>query len=159
VSKNGLLEPAEGVTVECWVKLAAVPMDQSYLGLVSYGQTVAEPWQPYVLQFHAGNANLYVGGGWITGATVLQKSSVYHVVGMFDRAQHRLTVYVNGDMDATGDQSVSPSYTADQEGLGIGADNFEGRGAMMGILDEVAIYDHALDGGTVSAHYAAGSSP
>ncbi|MEA3078247.1 MAG: hypothetical protein QOF60_3155, partial [Actinomycetota bacterium] len=77
---------------------------------------------------------------------------VHHVVGVFDNPT--LTVYVDGVRVATATASVSDGHALGNAAYWIAGNPLFGR-YFDGVVDEVAIYDHALSADRVAAHYAA----
>jgi len=76
-------------------------------------------------------------GAWTHVAAVVQGNTGY--------------LYINGALDATGARSAAPSTSADPLRIGYG----QIHQYFPGYVDEVAVYDHALDGPRVQAHYLA----
>jgi len=58
-------------------------------------------------------------------------------------------LYVDGKLDATGTRSRAPS--TDSDPLTIGYAGYHG--SFPGYIDEVAVYDHAVDAGRIAMHY------
>jgi hypothetical protein len=146
-----------GLTIEAWVSLPVV--DASYQRVVTYGSPTAPAFMLRVAsnavpQFQLQNIN---GAYWNPGTTTtLHDHTTYHLVATYDGVT--LLVYVNGNTDPTGSRpgdaainGFDPTY-----GLAIGGDlgSIE---PLAGTIDEVAIYDHALDAGTIERHYCVGA--
>ena len=91
--------------------------------------------------------------------TAFADSQWYHIVVVFDgslAANERVTVYVNSIPDRTANESNSfiPNYSSD---LIIGQLTGNGNGYFKGILDDVRIYNRALELSEIQALYAAGN--
>ena len=77
-----------------------------------------------------------------------------HVVAVYDAEAGQMRMYFNGQQDANV-ASRTGSLGTNNHGLQIGA-NFSGsdyRRFLTGVMDEVAIYDHALSSARIKAHY------
>jgi hypothetical protein len=156
VPRSLALEPSSALTVEAWVKLDAVTPETSEFA--SYGSDLAPPFQPWVLQMQNGHAELYLANNaFLMGGTVLTAGTVYHLVGVFDGAAQVATVYVNGTADVQQTEAGSTLGNYSTYGLGLGCPQ-SGAPVFEGILDEVAIYDHALTLDRIQAHYTAGTT-
>jgi hypothetical protein len=88
--------------------------------------------------------------------TALQTGNIYHVVTTWDStsAVNNGKIYINGVLDKQG--SVTDNIANDALKLFLGRDDREGYNSALFTLDEVALYDHALTGSQVAAHFAAG---
>jgi hypothetical protein len=112
----------------------------------------------------AGKLQLYAAGLDATDGVTPLESNVFHVAATFETrgsASSVIKIYVNGRPDNSGDPSNHPAsplsnYGPGADGLGLGG-AYSGQFVMSGTLDEVAVYDHALDAATIAAHYAAGA--
>jgi hypothetical protein len=156
VPSNTLLEPTAALTVECWVRASSDFGGNARI--VSYGEDVAAPFEPYVLQEIAGLAQLYLSNvGSVSGSTKLSNGTTYYLAATYDGAL--LTLYVNGNVDGTQSASGTMGPYGSTPGLGIGggASGLSAKLQYEGTVDEVAIYDTALPEGRILAHYQAGS--
>jgi len=91
---------------------------------------------------------------YLTGKTEYERGKWYHVAGVYDGKQMRL--YVNGRLDATGDEQKGPVRYAKAAPLVIGRyrdddEDFPTRGA----IKEVLLCHHAASADQVAAHFAA----
>lgn len=84
----------------------------------------------------------------------LSASTWYHIAFVWDKTQNKLWTYLNGSVVENGTaNSIWPtSFTNVVMGVGFTNRYFNGR------LDEVAIYNTALNSTQIAAHYAAGSA-
>lgn len=87
----------------------------------------------------------------VTGATTLMPNTTYHVVGSWDGSA--IKVYVNGTIDGTVAATGAIPMTNDLLDIGRRPDS---QRYWAGVLDDVAVYDHALTPTRIAAHYAAG---
>lgn len=90
---------------------------------------------------------------WLS-TTTLSTSTTYHLVVTYDGSNIR--GYINGSLDATGAVASSRSLTAASTNAFISS-TYSGVGAMVGRLDNVAVYNTALSAATVADHYAMGN--
>jgi hypothetical protein len=151
VAANPNIQPDSEVSVECWVR--ASPWRD--MRLVSYGDDLQAPFEVWVLQSLDGRVDFYIGGAGaeLGGATTMLSDTTYHLVGTYDGLA--LRVYVNGEPDGT--VSAAGKITYDGiNGLGMGGGFTGSPPSLSGVLDEVAVYSHALTADRVRAHYLAG---
>jgi hypothetical protein len=152
VAPNVKLQPADEVSVECWVR--ALPWRD--MRLVSYGDDLNAPFEAWVLQSLDGKVSFYLGnpGALLDGTTTMLSNTTYHVVGTYDG--HALRVYVNGEPDGTAAATGQVGPYDGVNGLGIGGGFTASPPSLSGVLDEVAVYSYALTADRVRAHYLAG---
>jgi hypothetical protein len=140
-------------TIEAWVKPAS--------GGGSSGRTIYSRWasnaagRQISIYIRASDNKIQVDVPFVvavlTGATALSDGTWYHVA--VTRSGNLFTIYIDGVSDA------SATVSASQESNGVvrlgrpesaaSADEF----SFSGTLDEVAIYDAALSGARIAAHY------
>ncbi len=125
---------ANDFTVESWVKLA--PRIDFRDGL--FGQEGSGP----DVHFTAGKIRLYAYGIRVTAKTPLLADTWAHIA--FTRSGRKLTVYINGEKDATGSWKGTLSLKA------IGRGN---RGYFEGEIDEVRIWNIARTTEEIQASY------
>jgi hypothetical protein len=155
------LEPATTVSLEAWIKPAAMPSSGRAV-IAAYGDDdVNAPYELFLLGTTQLVWKLDVSGGqWLTSKAKLSVGSAYHIVGTYDGATMRL--YINGALDsslATSGSIGNYAYANRNVGFTIGEDGHLIDGSFKGIVDEVAVYTHALSAADVSEHYAAASVP
>jgi hypothetical protein len=152
VPANVSLQPADQISVECWVR--ASPWRD--MRLVSYGDDLSAPFEAWVLQSLQGTVSFYIGnpGALLNGATTMLSDATYHLVGTYDG--HALRVYVNGEPDGAVAAAGQLGPYDSVNGLGIGGGFTGSPPSLSGILDEVVVYSHALSADRVRAHYLAG---
>jgi ketosteroid isomerase-like protein len=88
-----------------------------------------------------------------TGSTVLYDNNWHHIVGVRDAAANQLRVYVDGILESTVSAVYTAGFTSATEGISIGWRSSAGTNYFNGTIDEVAIYNTALDAATISKHY------
>ncbi len=96
-------------------------------------------------------ADAYADGEWV------------HIVCTYDSATDTASIYVNGELPANGDFNPKIGSIAGDGGYCEGVNNVEaplflrgGQESFDGVLDEVAIWDHALTPAEVMAVYTGG---
>jgi hypothetical protein len=110
-------------------------------------------WDGYFIDMEPslGISLTFYHGGSACGATdPTLPSGKTHVIGAFDGTH--ATIYVNGTAYGTSDCALGITQTAS---LVIGGSTVGGPW-FPGILDEIAVYDYALDQAQVTKHYDAG---
>jgi len=137
------------LTVEAWVRATSVTSSEGTI-IVDKGST----WNLF-LDVQGRPAFQFPGDvpPETLGLTPLVVGQVYHLAGTFEAGVMRL--YVNGAMvsEATGLGATIPSNPTEIHiGRGLSLDRFGFRGT----IDEVALYDKALSGAAILAHYDAG---
>lgn len=149
---------ASSYSVECWVKFTSVAATSGFQTFVSkedYGTTPASGWGLYLEEatntisfvrmdttsVKKMNAGSFTSGVW------------YHIVATYDGSNLRL--YSNGVQIGTAVASAIGAKTSTAPmrigQAGTGGDFFGGT------IDELAIYNVALSGATILAHYQAAS--
>ncbi len=106
------------------------------------------------LELGMDNANGASPWVWVTANTVMQPRTWYHVAASFDGSQ--LAIYVNGELEKT--FGYSGGYTPWNADARIGCMRMTDgtlRNWFNGKIDELKLYDHALDADSVRAHYLA----
>lgn len=141
-------------TVEMWVKPASLSAS-IYSRLISYEQTDGNGRQGWTVLIDPA-ASQAVFQRWSNGTSNSVQAGTSFVVGTwtyvvatYDGSTMRL--YLNGSSVAS--QSSSQSIATFATSLRVG--NSYSNSAFDGILDEVAVYNVALSGATIAAHYAA----
>lgn len=84
---------------------------------------------------------------------VVRVEAVTHIAATFDGK--RISIYLNGKLDSTTSAVGTINHDIPpREGLGIGNQISRAR-PFKGVIDEVALYDHALSKRRIKAHYRA----
>jgi Concanavalin A-like lectin/glucanases superfamily len=144
------VSPSGPLTVEAWIKPTSLPAagassmilrkDSQYqLSITSSGALGFRLFQGGVAQEVDAPAGTASPGAWS------------HVVGMWNGT--KMTLYVNGGIVASAALSGSVDSTTTRPFLGSAYDSW---GFFSGVLDEVAIYPHALSNSEIQAHYQIG---
>ncbi|MES9948135.1 MAG: calcium-binding protein, partial [Candidatus Thiodiazotropha sp.] len=147
------------LTLETWVRLPEAPVSGTWTSLISMEESGG--WSigfdsAGQLQFRVHTSQ----GLQTLNATALETDRTYHVAASFDGSELRL--YLNGELAAshtlTSASNIvyansNPNLTAD---LLLGAEvnsTNQGTRYQSAVLDDVAIYDRALDAITIARHY------
>ena len=136
------LEMSDGdaVTVSTWVNQASDQSDEAWVALVQKSDT------SYNLQLADGNEPTFTihDGGWneANSGIELEADRWYHLMGVYDGDEAR--IYVDGELEGT--TTVDGEMTdASEFDVGIG-ENLDASGRHLdGRMDEVRLYDRALD--------------
>lgn len=154
-----------GLTIEAWIKPAALNLTNHYVPLVSYGREAAG--QAWVLQLSPqSNLNFWmkVQGGaapdyLVKSNLVLAPWQDYAVVASYDGANAR--IYVDGQLLATLPATGAIDYSGllPQYGLGIGGGLGGAEPTFDGAISDVSIYPKALSASDILNHYTVGNPP
>ncbi|MBV8580378.1 MAG: hypothetical protein JOZ86_07045 [Candidatus Eremiobacteraeota bacterium] len=163
VPRNAMLEPANALTLEAWVKLAP-PSPTVDQGLALYGVNGSStPYTGYGIKYTMDRFvfKLALPSGIVrvqpsSGLGVHISGGVpYHLVATYDGMNAKL--YVNGQL--VGSQPASGAIVYDRTnmfGLVLGNNAFGGTPANAA-MQEVAIYPMALSAARVAAHFGIGA--
>lgn len=156
-------------TIECWANGPAGQGDESSLIAKGTGQSGTTGNEQFALDVSAGVYRFFTRGGgnsiFAAEASVGPNGTWQHIVGVYDAsvpASPQMYIYVNGELSGAGSgrvlglrASTAPvSIGAKRTGNAISYD-----GAFVGTIDEVSLFNTALDGPTVQSHYAAAYGP
>jgi len=145
------LSPTAAVTVEAWVRPAAIPATGSFASVVTKAESYALQFNGPRLEFttmQSGTRRRVQAA-----AGVVVAGQTYHVVGTYDGAVQRL--FVNGAQVASGLFTGALSTTANSLVMGSWDANSE---YLSGVIDEVAVYPTALTASRIANHYAIGNA-
>ena len=134
----------ESRTISAWINADVLSGDQ---GLVFTGTFNTN--QQFTLAFLSSNANKLSVWGYsndFTGTTTLSTGTWYHVVAVYDSSASNLKTYINGTVDIN--TTVSTNFNTTFGKTIIGAR--DGGSYFNGKIDEVAIWNTALDASTIA---------
>ena len=149
IQSSGPLTPSTAVSVEAWIKPAALP------GAAEFASIASKPGS-YSLQLNGSRLEFKIdqpGGSGRLQAPLgaIQVGHAYYVVGTFDGTTQRL--YIGGLEVAEAARPAEPISTSGDElriGSWNGSEEF-----FNGAIDEVAVYTAALSAARIDAHYQA----
>ncbi len=150
VPNSSSLQFPTTLTLEAWIKPTSLPSAGSFA-------TIINKTEAFALQFNGPRLELRINQGEEKrrlqapeGAIVAGQT--YHVVGTYDGSAERL--YVNGTLVAGA--ALTGSVNTNSNALYIGSSDGSGN-LYKGTIDEPAVYNTALNGTRIGAHYEAGS--
>ena len=141
-------------TLSAWIKGPA-----NNATIISWGTNVAG--QKWILRVDNGNgaARLEVNAGYIIGSTVLTDGQWHHVAVVFRGAADAMDVelYVDGTRDvvSSGLDEIVNTVSGDDVKFGVGHNSIY----YTGLMDDIAIWDVALNPVQVSGLYNRGNPP
>ncbi len=139
------LRPSAAVSIEAIIKPATVTGTRNIGGVG--GASVG-----YCLRMSGSEARFVVNG--VTASVAgLAIGTTYHLVGTYDGANVRL--YVNGTSSSPAALTGAINYGGDTDFLIAQRHGTASAQWFSGVIEEVAVYDVALSGATVTAHNAA----
>lgn len=159
ISDISSLRSASGLTVSTWVKSYTMNSDRPHHVVAKeYGTSYYDSFVLVLSQnnwgFSVCDENNHPG----TGATASNLNEWQHIVGVWDGSNIRL--YINGEQMSGGLFSGPIAY--DDNPIFIGADDNDGSGipeqGWNGVIDEVRIYDRALNEAEIQLLYEQGGS-
>ncbi len=149
IQSSGPLSPSTAVTVEAWIKPAALPGASEFASIASKPGSYSLQFDGSLLEFKidqpGGSRRLQAPLG------AIQMGHAYYVVGTFDGTTQRL--YIDGLEVAEAVRPTEPISTSGDElriGSWNGSEEF-----FDGAIDEVAVYTAALSSARIDAHYQA----
>jgi hypothetical protein len=149
VTSSTALSPTNAVSVEAWIKPAAIPAAGAFASIAtkaeSYSLQFNGPKLEFTIMQSGTRRRLQAPSGAIAVGTT------YHVVGTYDGTTQRL--YVNGAQVASA--ALTGAITANTNNFYIGSWNGSSE-FFKGTIDEVAVYPTALTAARVSNHYTTG---
>jgi hypothetical protein len=138
-------------TVEAWIKTNVVDVNQS---IVNWGSDATGTRYNFRIDGVNGNTlRIEVAGGYEYGTTNLADGKWHHVVTTFsgsDVTDHQF--YVDGSLEGVGASGSTTVNTSTTSPVWIGSDPYFSR-YMNGIIDEVRIYNRALESEEIIDHY------
>ena len=147
------LDITESVTVSAWVKTNAAGVYQNIVDKHD-GSNI----RPYELQITSANVfrfSLWDGTNYpiAEGTTEVEIGKWYHAVGIRDRAQDRVLLYIDGVLEASVDDTITDSVSTDTP-VAIG----ERLRTLYfnGLIDDVRIYNYARTPDEIRLDYNAG---
>jgi len=154
------LNITKAVTVSAWIKLAATGTDQKVAGnqddsAGGYKMTVFSNNKVEFEIRTSGNQGMLNRN--VSGGTVLESGVWYHVVGLYAQEGNYIRTYVDGNLDR---ELVTSEVLAPTSGtLKLGREPFSNSYYWNGVLDDVRIYNCALDKAEISAIYSGQTPP
>jgi hypothetical protein len=147
----------QAFSVEAWVRSLSM---QGYGGIFSREDTSGGPPSEGYLGFVSPGDGVYgfqrLDGNNLTSDSSMSLASTTHydhVVATYDG--NVMTLYVNGVAEST--QPSAFSIAGATHHFVVGAEVGGAEDFFAGVLDEVAVYEHALSANRVSAHYLVGT--
>lgn len=169
---GSVLDITDQITVELWYQYQKSP---DYARLASKMTTDGgQPWEMYGLwldnsadavatnpqqriYFGIGSQDSPPGGAWpyyqSNGGPQLTPGQWYHIVGRYDSATGRMSVFVNGVEYGVATHAAKPKIIANNGSFYIG--NRGTGNYMKGMLDEVRVFNRALTDEEIASRYAA----
>ena len=148
------LRPTTAITLDAWVKLSAAPAGH----VLIFDHESPNPWYGYGLALNSErkvSADINTGSSVnLVGSTPLQVDQWTHVAMTYDGAFMR--IYVNGTQDGSLATSGAINYTQTLDPT-IGRRATGGGNYFPGAIDEVEVFNRALNAGEVQTIYNAGS--
>jgi hypothetical protein len=152
VASSSALSPTASVSLEAWIKPAALPAAGRFASVVtkaeSYSMQFNGPRLEFTIMQNGMRRRLQAAAG------AVAVGGTYHVVGTYDGATQRL--YVNGTQVAS--SALSGAITTTTNSLFIGSWN-SGSEFFAGTIDEVSVYRGVLTAAQVANRRAAGLKP
>jgi Concanavalin A-like lectin/glucanases superfamily len=148
------LQASRELSLEAWVRPRVVPTASGS------GWHLLAIWQKALLYIEGGSEprfvfSLYGQDGQassnVVSTTRVAAGRTYYVVGTYDGSKTR--IYVNGVLDATIARSGPVARSSLGGGVASGGWGRRPSPAFVGLLDDIAIYQHPLSSSRVKLHY------
>lgn len=169
VTNNSLLNPTTAVTVEGWIKMNTLPTSGGLYEIAGKSSTTAgHALYDLAVYNNSGTIQVYwrmhLSSGLVTYVYQTNYAFVpgtwYYVVGTYDKAQSKMSVYINGvkigtDMTTLGEDM----YSGNNQNLFIGVFDYNGTKSRYfnGIIDSTRIYSRALSANEILSNYQSGN--
>jgi YVTN family beta-propeller protein len=140
------------LTVEAWVNSAKSGYYTSMVTKSAHADTWASPWQTWQLWLSENTANPGFNGstGGIASPDAVPMNQWFHLAATYDG--DTIKTYVNGVEKASQTLSTPTPLPETLGNIYIGAPEFSNH-SFLGLIDEVAIWDHALSAEVIGQHY------
>jgi len=154
------LDITSSVTISAWIKPAAIDRHQVIFAKGRSRSSAAN--EQYVLTMNTSEQLIFLVSDGINEPAVASPSQSfvadewYHVVGTFDAdgATNPIKVYINGVEENSVSAPFSTLQSTTSE-VGIAADVEDAKDYFIGLIDEVKMYNYALDSTEIQALYEA----
>lgn len=151
VADDSSLKGMSKLTCSVWIKLNSLPAGNCQI-LDKNGTYRINVNSAGGVHFVVATTNnsWYSTGTSVSASTTLTTGTWYNIIGVYDGSH--VKIYINGSLDGTGASAISGNIASNTNALYFGKDvdaNY-----MNGILDEVQVYNTALNAGQISALYA-----
>ncbi|MHB1484834.1 MAG: LamG domain-containing protein [Saccharofermentanales bacterium] len=158
VADNDILDNMSKLTLSVWIKLSSLPSANKYYDIISKEDGSTGSFRILLASDGTGHIELpTTNNGWYSSGTTagwttpMTTGTWYHIVATYDGSYVRM--YINGSLTGTGAQAISGNLISTSHALRFGyapAAIFE---YFNGIIDDVRMYDGALDSTGVSNLY------
>ncbi|HET6515637.1 MAG TPA: DUF4082 domain-containing protein [Thermodesulfovibrionales bacterium] len=152
--------PADSFSIELWMKTDATNTCSGKQVLLGRDDTPTGSLSLWVACMNGGTAAFNVqdefnAGGYVQGGKLLNTGKWRHIVAVRDGVNGSMSLYVDGQLDATSSGITTPGGFSSPVPLNIGWLNQSGSSGyhFTGSIDEVAVYNRVLTQNEVSSHY------
>lgn len=161
---NGVLPTTGSATVEVWyTTFSATP---NWMRVFDFGDQTGTSGNSYLFYTPKSSTNVARAGLKPAGATERTASSTeaanhgyMHMAGVVvDATTGNLLLYVDGVLKGSAPLNGSTIAVVNEINAYLGRSQFNSDAGFSGAIDELRIYDEALDAATISAHHAQGAA-
>jgi len=153
VTGSSEIQLDSNLTVSTWIYPTA--FNSTIRGIISWGQNSVGKGRGLMLDVARPAWVGYGAGANITSTTTLSTNTWYHLAATYDGTT--VKIYLNGSLDTTGTPSLSSfTYTATYIGELFWSQTTAAR-HFEGYIDEVSLFNSALDSANIQAIYNGGS--
>ncbi|MCP4595484.1 LamG-like jellyroll fold domain-containing protein, partial [Neptuniibacter sp.] len=154
VPDDGSLDLRRQITMSLWFKVDA--FNNTWMPLIYKGDSSNNTYYLYLRNtgyLQLGSVDISGSEYIYTNSGLIQQSQWYHVIGVIDRDAGEMKIYINGELEASGDVRTNDAVSKTQP-LRIGwSYTHSSVSRFDGAIDEVAIFDYALTANQVTAQY------
>lgn len=148
---NSVFDATEAITVAAWIKVDA--FDKSWQSIVTKGDNtwrLARHGNYRHLKFKCDG--LTIDG--VKGRVRMDDGKWHHAAAVYDG--EKLSMYIDGELNKI--KYATGSINTDESNVYIGANSTKEGREWNGLIDDVAIFDHALDPNEVTQLYTQGGA-
>lgn len=155
VANESNFDITEAITVSAWIKVRS--FDGQWQAIVTKGDSAWRLQRDSVrngLEFSCSQLHVPGDDAWgsLLGSRTVNDGQWHHAAGVYDGQQ--MVLYIDGTLDVS--QPASGRIALNNRPVCIGANAERGGRTFKGQIDEVAVFDHALDAESVRRLYTDG---
>lgn len=167
ITANSLVNTNGSITVEAWAKYSGATPSSTAMRIVNKFDAGGLQKNLYALHTNAAGTLMFSVGNATTtlstsGSPQINDNNWHHYAGRYDAATGTVSIIIDGVHNSAYDTTATPvAIGMDTDPVTIGATNFDDptyhRRYFSGMIDEVRIYNRALNDAEIASHKAVSS--